>query len=746
MSILVKIPKPPAVTNLLCAVFLATFALEGDAAVELRPVVRNTSAAAPHGVIVLRHIPDAQTGDKESPKREVAFTGDPVIIDEAPGSRWDVSMEAAGYWSPLVMVTMPQTGQSRAEQIPIWKTTTLHGRLRVPAKDAAPKVMTLAVESPPQPSKRPEIGRGTRFDCDLAEEGAWTCTVPATTLDVAIRIKGYAPVYRWGVALTPEKSGDLGEMQLQKGASVLAWLDPDTAKLLTASARATLTRMIRPDASLTTARLGAPVGEAAFDSRGAAQLVGLPPGTYVLTVTAKGFAPARAFPIEVFAGSETALRKPMTLERPMTIRVTVRPPKDPSGAPWLVGLRRGNDFGTGYDPQAPVRVGVNERGLVEVPDQAPGSFQATISDHTGSVYVRRDLDLHDPNRADTVIDVPIVAVRGKILLGDVPLPSDLWFGGRHGSVSVKLTANEDGAFDGALPKDGEWTVEVAGRSPKLETVTHVSVGSDDLLIRIPDTIVKGLVVDPDRGPVDRIEVSADAAGRSAVVRANSDGTFVFRGLPEETVNFRAVDLRTGRHSKDVQASLKAGDPSDVIRLRIEPDHPVTGYVLSRGAPVIGARVTAMAFIGASSIPQVRAVSNEQGAFDLQLPEAAQHAWIVVGAAGRTLQSYDVALAGEPLTLELEPVGGSLILSWPQGNLPNVARAGVPLMLPDLTGWARAQGQVLEGQHLRVPNVAPGPYRACTMVPVKKSDGARPETRCTEGVLAPGGTLTLDLGS
>jgi len=144
--------------------------------------------------------------------------------------------------------------------------------------------------------------------------------------------------------------------------------------------------------------------------------------------------------------------------------------------------------------------------------------------------------------------------------------------------------------------------------------------------------------------------------------------------------------------------------------------------------------------------QMRAVSDEQGAFDLRLPEAAQHVRIVVGAAGKTLQSYDVPLTGEPLSLELEPVGGMLIIAWPKGNFPNVMRAGVPLEIPDMAGWARAQGQVVEGQHLRVPNVAPGLYRACTMVPVEKSDGTKPERRCAEGVLAPGGTLTLDLGS
>jgi hypothetical protein len=448
----------------------------------------------------------------------------------------------------------------------------------------------------------------------------------------------------------------------------------------------------------------------------------------------------------VFAGSETALRKPVKLEPPITVRLAVRPPKDPNGAPWLVELRRANDFARGYDPQPAARKQVSAAGVVEVADQTPGSFQATVSDQTGNVFVRRDLDLRDPHGEEIMIDVPLVSVRGKVLLGDAPFPSDLWFGQRDASVSVKLSTNDEGVFDGALPHDGLWSVQVAGRSRKLETILPVTVGSDELIIRIPETTVKGVVVDPDGGPVDRVDVTANASGRIVSLRASSDGSFLFLGLPEMTVALEARDLRTGRRSKSVETTLKAGEPRAGVTLRIEPDHQVKGRVLSRGAPVIGARVTAYAFMeGSNSVQQFRAVSNEEGAFDLQLPDAARHALITVGAPGKTLQSYDIGLTGGPIVLELEPVGGTVILAWPKASPPpNLARAGAPLMLPDLTSWARLHGETLQGQRLRVPNVAPGAYRACA--PVKGAADTKPEMRCREGMLAPGGTITLDLGS
>ncbi|HEX7150287.1 MAG TPA: carboxypeptidase-like regulatory domain-containing protein [Thermoanaerobaculia bacterium] len=726
------------------AALLAAFALEARAAVELRPDVRNGSAAPLQGTFILRAV--NADPSKEAQELRVEIAGAAVTVEEAPGTRWAVSLDAPGFWSPPGMVTMPPAGETKTVNVPVWRTTTLRGRLLVPEKQEVPKSVTVELESPPQPAKRPEIARGTRRDCDVAADGRWSCAVPATTLDVSVRVKGYAPAYRWGFALTPEKPADLGEIRLKQGASLLAFLDGETAKLLETPARATVKRMTATEASQTGDRLSAPLAEVTFNERGVAQLVSLPAGTFVLTVAAKGFAPSRVFPIDVTEGNETVLRRPVALEPPVTLHLTVRPVKDPNGQPWRVEVRRVATFSVGHEPEPAFRGPVDEHGHVHVDEQAPGSFQLAVTDGRGSVFARRDFAVADAMTSEVTIDVPVVPVRGKVLLGDAPLPADLWFGERTGQVSVRLNTNDEGIFEGSLPNGGEWTVQVAGRMPKLETVTHVAVGDDDIVLRIPDSVVRGIVVDPDRLPRDAVEVTANAAGRSVVTRVYPDGTFTFRGLPETAVDFQAADLRTGRRSASRQVAVKAGALEPPIELRLEPDRALKGRVVSRGGAVIGARVSAQAFVGPSSHPQVRDVSREDGGFELHVPEATQHAWIVVGAAGKTLQNYDVPMSGAPLTLELEPAGGTLLLSWPEDNLPNVARAGIPFMFADLASWARSQGNILTGRQLSVPNVAPGAYRACTIAPVQASPDARPEPRCREGVLAPGGTLTLDLSS
>lgn len=727
------------------ALLLCTIAADLQAAVHLRLVPRRQFPVAEvRGSAVMRPvIADAQ-GAGEPAKRTVAFSGDSVVLDGARGTTWHVTLEIDGYWSPPAVVEMPAADTARQTDVPVWQTTTLLVRARFP--DPPPATIGVRAESPPEASREPEIARGTTFPCAAAGDGVTRCTLPATTLDLAFRADGYAPVYRWGVPLAAGKPADLGELRFSKGASVAAWLDRESTRMLEVPAKAILSRMIGPEASQTAARLRAPVAEATAGPAGAIQFVSVPPGVYVITVTAKGFAPARAFPIEVWEGKETALRKPIALERPMTIRLAVRPPAAPGGGAWTVDLRRANDFAGGHDAERAVRGRADAAGLIEVPDQTPGLFLATLTDESGNVYARRDLDIRAGDDAGVLLEVPVVPVRGRVLLGNDPLPSDLWFGGQDGMVSVKLIADDEGTFEGVLPRDGKWTVRVAGRTPALETQVVVDVGDEVLTVRLPDTTARGIVVDPDGGPVDQVEVTATSLGGAVALRTDSDGSFVFRGLPEESPTlFEARDLRTGRRSRSVQSLLKAGTSSEPVELRLEPDRRVTGRVVTRGAAVIGARVSAIALIDGTSAAQARTITNENGAFELQLPSAARRAQILVGAAGKTLQSYDVALTGEPFTLELDAVGGTLLLAWPSGDFPVLARAGVPLGVPDLTAWARSQGEVWHGQRLRVPNAAPGPYRLCTMKTVKGENGeARP--RCREGTLAPGGTLSLDVGS
>src|SRR5581483_6349666 len=214
-------------------------AVESQAAIQLQLVSRGASIKTVHGRLVLRSIPDPRAANQQPVNRAIDFTGDTVAINEAPGSHWGVMLQAPGFWASPLDLTLPPSDQSQEVQLTVWQTTTLGGRLLLPKNAHPPKVVTVAVESPPQPSRKPDIARGTQFDCDVADDGSWTCVVPATTLDLVIRLKGYAPVYRWDVALAAGHATNLGDLRLQEGASVTAWLDTESAKLLKEPATAT---------------------------------------------------------------------------------------------------------------------------------------------------------------------------------------------------------------------------------------------------------------------------------------------------------------------------------------------------------------------------------------------------------------------------------------------------------------------------------------------------------------------------
>jgi hypothetical protein len=238
-----------------------------------------------------------------------------------------------------------------------------------------------------------------------------------------------------------------------------------------------------------------------------------------------------------------------------SLRVAVHPPKDPEGKRWLVEVSGPKEA----KPEAHAEA--NASGVADIPAVPAGDVQATVRNYRGTVFARREIALVGNRRA--AIEVPLVTVRGKVVLNEAPFPSYLWFGKGNGRDSVMLTTNEDGTFEGSLPSGGDWTVQVVGRPPSFVSVVGVTVGPDELTIRVPDTTLNGVVVDPNGGPLDQINVFATAAHRPFSTRTNPDGTFTFRALLEGPVTVEAEDPRTQRRSKKVETTLKGGEPANI---------------------------------------------------------------------------------------------------------------------------------------------------------------------------------------
>lgn len=701
-----------------------------DTVVDLHFAYRNTPPSAVHGSVIL------VSRDKPPVTRSFELQQGGLTSVQAPAdSVWDVAVRAEGWWSPGGELTVPK--ERATFEIPLWRTGQLRGRFKVHDRTTElPKAFEIHLESPPLLSLAPDLPAGTTIQCPIEENGRWSCGVPAGTRDLAFRTVIFTPVYRWGVAIASEAPLDLGVLVLKKGASLLAWLSRQALASAEAPVTARLLRQIATsEPSETGARLRVPVAEATFDSYGAVQLAPLPEGTYVLEVAAKGWATARVAGVEVREGSELVLRRAIDLERPLTLRLTIVPQAHPDGSPWMVEVARESDFTSGLDPMQAARKRTGADGLVVLKNQAPGTFRVRVEDRAGNALVSRSIRVGSQQDADHLVEVEPRVVRGSVLQGETPLPATLWFGGRDGDVRVKTTTDDDGKFETMLAPGNDWRVTVNSKDGRIDTTLWAHVADDEVTIVVPSTRINGWVVDGEgrRVPDALVTAVADQAA-SLSTHTGDDGAFALSGTPVGRVRLMARDPRSRAMSPAIPIDVHADVERTGIELRLSESRTIDAELTDVRGPIAGARVSLWAILGSNADRRV-AVTDLAGRCRFEVPVDATRARVVVAAPGRVMQVFEAEL-GDSLSFLIEAVGGTLsVTSLPSQPLAIVAGT-VFVPIAEYREWARGQGVIADPAHLVVPHLAPGPYRVCTRTPA--------QDLCKSGVLAPGGTLSLDL--
>ncbi|MBV9492825.1 MAG: carboxypeptidase regulatory-like domain-containing protein, partial [Acidobacteria bacterium] len=595
---------------------------------------------------------------------------------------------------------------------------------------ALPKTFALAMESPPG-SKGPTIDRDTRLDCPVSADGSWTCTVPATKLDLVVRAKGFTPQYNWDVAVAPGSVTNFGTMTLRRGASFVAWLDSAVAKTLKGPARAELVRMTMSGSATSGPRMLQPVAEASFSARGMVQLAPVPAGTYTLEVTAPGFAPTRLDQIQIYERSESVLRAPIRLQPPVTIRLTFVPPRDPGGRPWRVEVDRVNEL---TFSSSSVREGAaDENGAFVVEGQGAGRFRVRVGDANGNRYAERELEIQSDADAQRTIEIGLRGIHGTVTIGRKPVAATLFFGGRDGAERLEATADEEGSFAVALPHTGKWRVDVDAPEEGVLAAVDVQVPDKDgeLTIELPDSEVAGWVTGVDGKRVSEAEVILATAPGPVIRRTDANGQFRFRGIPVGRANLTATDRKTRESSRTYE--IESSHVTNV-ELVLERQRKLTGTISSQGQPLAGARIVGWILdAGGGRAPS--AVSGLEGEFELTFAGHATDVALVVAAAGRTLQAFRAPLTDDPIRLDLAPAGGVLHADFPRDSKQvTIAYNGVNLSLGDLFQWAYAQrgeSPVKPGS-IEIPSLAPGPYRFCA------------DAVCRDGTLNVGSTLQLNV--
>ena len=683
-----------------------------------------------------------------------------VSIPVPPGGAHVLSAVAAGTWSPEVEVDASRA--SREVILRLYPKGQLTGLLVPPPNSTLPEALEVRMDRAPA-AKQPEQVTTTFIQCPV-REGRFNCELPAGHLDLRVRLAGSAAQYFWGAEIRPGQIRDVGDVQLRPGASVSGWVETSEGKPI-AGARAEL-RPESPDllqSQEDRQRTDRQRLSATTNERGFFQIAGVPRGQYRLGLSRDGLVAAELPSVEVREGLESHLRDPIKLDSPATVVLSLVPPADPYGRPWHIRFIHED-----HRLKRSASGDVPESGSLRMADLAPGGYWLNVLDTDGARWVEEFLTL-SPGPNQHAAEVPLLEVRGAVTQGGHGLAATLLMSSREQhAAQVKLGSDVDGQFEGYLPGEGTWEVQVVldgGRTrvglEPIEIRRQPGKSYAEVRLRVPKTAIAGKVVSEAGAPVEGAEVRAGTAlrGRGETLTTSDDeGEFSLRGLPEGTyVLFaRAEDER---ESDGVPVSVDEElDPPEVT-LTLRSEREIQGVVRSRMGGVPGATVIAipeMAGLGAASLQET--YTGAGGVFRTRVPSAVNAATLVVAAPGFAVRILRGKLppSGQPLIVEVDGAGGTVSLapdvlapaapSEPQ-PMPILFHddAAVPLVVMlRFTDVSRRR----IGQHraLELPNLESGSYMLCQgrdATRAWREGSGAPRDTCSSGFLPPSGVLQLN---
>lgn len=722
-----------------------------------------TASAAP--VRFEPEVVDGATADLEAtlrlvpqnalePTRTVPLaTTDAQVVDLPDGSAWQVFVDSLSLWSAPQWIA-PRQGEPLRVRLLLFPAATATG-LILPPEGNRPATADVRIE--PSPSAKSPKPPATPLLCPV-EQGRFRCTVPAGRLDLRVRAGSAIPFYLWDIDIRPGEVKDLGRFPLKTGASVVGWVRAeDGSALADANVRLEPQTFGRPSEPSKLQGLQTMSLETKTNARGFFQLEDPTPGTFVVSASREDLAPSSRPGIEVRPDLEAQISDPLVLAKPLSARLTLNPPAGPSGSPWRLILERRSEI-EGLRSEV-YRGEASPEGHWEQRGPVPGTYALTVED--GEMrWLFGDLAIA-PDRTEVHIEVPLVRVRGRVRLGDEPLAATLWFGGRAGPRRARFESDEDGEFEGLLPEEGTWPVDLVSEGDglwlKLASVevrkvpgkSHASVD-----VRVPDTRLQGVVVDEQGRPVARAGLLLNPLVQpTSTAETDEEGEFEVRGLPAGAV---IVHAREGDRESDwVQVRLEESREIPSLRLVVRTRQTLHGRVFSLRGPVAGARVSAFSDneSGMGSVDET--VTGAAGEFTVKLSGDAKTAGLCVLAPGHAIRMLKAHLGpGTVVDVPLEPVGGTLVFDLGGLTVRELRRMGAGLLAHGgtfipfaiLSEWAQLQRVPQPDPHrLILPNMEPGEYVLCIggEANIAVMRGLEPPpSQCSRGHLGPLQELTL----
>lgn len=605
---------------------------------------------------------------------------------------------ADNYWAGDIVLS---TASDRPIHFNLVSATLLVAEIETPKTFPKPKMAMLETTTSQQDSSREAFE--TPSACEIDKQRL-NCVVPVGKRDLCLRIEHLSRQCFWDLAPTSEKVLDLGTIKFVAGSSLSGVLDATDRSLVLANTMVELKPRIaaaspNPVSSQRREILGR---KTRSDQHGRFSFSGLRSGEYRVLVHKKGYFGVEQR-IEIASDVlELDLEEPLLLVSPAILDLEIDPPLDPWKRPWTLKLTRPSES---PDVHETVEDGHADRGgRWSIKGIIAGSYSMRIGDSKGATWENHRWML-DPGENRRFVSIDLVPIRGQISVGDEGVEAEIIFGTTQGLVQVTVQSDEEGDFEGALPHEGLWGVDLRidrdwgsqGLEP-IEVKRRSGKSYARVDIELPDTALKGSVVyegEPAEALVlafreQQPQTGIPARRREIVLKTDEKGQFEVRGIVPGSFTIQAYNRVASSVWETVQ--LQEGLEPVGITLELQQVRELQGRLVGALGGVSGARIEMMPSHGL----QRTLVSEIDGSFRIRLDSEATFVDFFVLPPGGAFFFQRVSIFSDdnaqPIVLQMNPESGTIVLEdlaadgWLKFN-------GLGASLENFRRWLLPDGRV-----------------------------------------------------
>lgn len=580
-----------------------------------------------------------------------AWPGDSLLatLQVPHRGNWILGCRGEGYWCPRLEVGVYDAG--REQTLPLFRAAKAVGRIEVPPGLTAPKTLVLQGRANLE-GKVIEV-----VETVTVSQGRFGLDLPRETIDLRSTAPGWTPHYWWSLDCHRDRV-ELGALGLRPGSSVSGLVvDSQTARP-ERGVRATLELKTDLDPAQR-ARLRAASLQSVSDARGFFQIAGVEPGQYQLELRRGKEPETFVDTVEVQPDTEVYLGR-IPCRKPVSVAFEVRPPRDARDEPWEIAV-------VPLTEHTPLksdvrRLKADRDGRAGVKRLNPDTYEVLVIDSNQSRLLRTQVEL----QADTqlTLDVPIVAVEGRVLLGASPLSASVALHDTKGPRGdpAAFTSDVDGRFSGWMrrPNGSVIVASINAAQPPVDRNVWMhdvreDAGKLHVEIQLEDFTIRGRVVDETGRPLSaRVDALTVGLREQSSAPSDDDGRFSLRGLAAG--RYQVAAYRPDRpEMRPQEVELSEGTPSREIVLVMNQGRVLHGRLLSaEGQPVPGAGVE-LSVLG-QALPERYAATDLDGSFRVTVPEeaASAHVQVLSRALPWFAKCVSLPQEEEELTIHLPP--------------------------------------------------------------------------------------------